>query len=108
MAPPEVAVAAPVAVAVPPALTTVVDGEEADPTTTLELSSSLDQEAPTTLDTETSAHSDALSTEDAEPKLSVLPPVDGPSGTGSGPFSSSAASVAARSLKRARSPATDI
>ena len=77
-------------------------------TTTLVLSLSQRLVAPTTRAMEISAHSVALSTEDAEPKLSVPPPVDGPSGTGSGPFSSSAASVAVPSLERARTPATDL
>ena len=61
------AVAAVVAAAAP----TPVGVAALDPTTTLELSSSLDQEAPTTLDTETNAHSDVPSMEDAEMRTSA-------------------------------------
>ena len=98
-----------VALAVPAVAGAGVEAEAAmaTATTTLVLSLSQQPVAPTTKVTETSAHSDALSQEDAEPKLSAPPPVDGPSGTGSGPSSCSAASVAAPSLERARTPATD-
>ena len=89
-----------VAVALHPAVLADGAGVEAEAvtatvTTTLVLSSSQQRGAPTTRVMETNAHSDVLSQEDAEPKLSASPREDGPSSTGSGPFSFFAASVAA-------------